>query len=109
MLSQRKFVLQNRFEENEKDLAAFDSAQAAKLVQAAKYDRLKLTEKRVEDLAKSVEEVAVLPDPNNVVLLEKTLANGLIMRKLSVALGVVGVGNLRRGGISHDGNSVRAR
>ncbi len=54
-------------------------------------DRLLLTSERIQDLAKSVRAVALLPDPSGQVLLHKTLANGLDLQKIAVPLGVVGV------------------
>lgn len=56
-----------------------------------KKDRLLLTEVRIEDLAKSVEDIAALPDPSNRLLSEKILDNGLLVQKITVPLGVVGV------------------
>ena len=54
-------------------------------------DRLLLTTQRIQDLADSVRDVALLPDPSGQVLLHKTLANGLDLQKIAVPLGVVGV------------------
>ena len=54
-------------------------------------DRLLLSTARILDLAKSVREVALLPDPSGRLLLHKTLANGLDLQKIAVPLGVVGV------------------
>jgi glutamate-5-semialdehyde dehydrogenase len=54
-------------------------------------DRLLLTTERIQDLANSVREVALLPDPSGQVLLQKTLSNGLDLQKILVPLGVVGV------------------
>jgi glutamate-5-semialdehyde dehydrogenase len=56
-----------------------------------KKDRLLLTAARIEDLAKSVEDIAALPDPSNRLLSEKVLDNGLLVQKITVPLGVVGV------------------
>lgn len=56
-----------------------------------KKDRLLLNEKRIADLAESLRIVAQLPDPNGEVLLERTIEQGLQLRKLAVPLGVVGV------------------
>ena len=56
-----------------------------------KYDRLKLTEARLTDQADSLRNVARLPDPAGVVLLERELEPGLHLRKIAVPLGVVGV------------------
>jgi len=70
--------------ENEKDLASYDS-------QNPMRDRLLLTEQRILDLAASLHDVAKLPNPSGQVLLDKILANGLHLQKISVPLGVVGV------------------
>ena len=56
-----------------------------------KYDRLKLTESRINILANSLRDVAMLPDPAGEVLLERTIEQGLKLKKITVPLGVVGV------------------
>ena len=56
-----------------------------------KIDRLRLTKDRIEDLAVSVLQVAELVDPTGKIISRTVLANGLIVDKKSVALGVVGV------------------
>lgn len=53
-------------------------------------DRLRLDAPRVSSLAAAVREVALLPDPVGRVLDERTLANGLSLRKVTVPFGVVG-------------------
>ncbi|HEY0666701.1 MAG TPA: glutamate-5-semialdehyde dehydrogenase, partial [Sphingobacteriaceae bacterium] len=70
--------------ENKKDLDRMPDTDPKK-------DRLLLTPARIEDLAKSMEEIAELADPTNQVLSEKTLSNGLFIQKKTVPLGVVGV------------------
>ncbi|GAB3250715.1 glutamate-5-semialdehyde dehydrogenase [Larkinella harenae] len=70
--------------ENRKDLDVMPDTDPKK-------DRLLLNEKRIEDLAESLRMVAQLPDPNGEILLEKTIEQGLLLRKLAVPLGVVGV------------------
>ncbi|GAB3327238.1 glutamate-5-semialdehyde dehydrogenase [Larkinella ripae] len=70
--------------ENQKDLDAMPDGDPKK-------DRLLLNEKRIGDLAESLRVVAQLPDPSGAVLLEKTIEQGLQLRKLAVPLGVVGV------------------
>ncbi|SOD78364.1 glutamate-5-semialdehyde dehydrogenase [Spirosoma fluviale] len=70
--------------ENQKDLDRMDATDP-------KYDRLKLTESRVADLSKSLREVAVLPDPAGEIILERTIEQGLKLKKIAVPLGVVGV------------------
>lgn len=54
-------------------------------------DRLLLNEDRVRQMANAVCEVAGLPDPVNEVLEEWTRPNGLVIRKIRVPLGVVGI------------------
>jgi glutamate-5-semialdehyde dehydrogenase len=71
-------------QENKKDLDRMED-------ENPKKDRLLLNEERILSLAKSVREVAILQDPTNQILQEKTLTNGLFIQKKSVALGVVGV------------------
>ncbi len=56
-----------------------------------KKDRLLLTAARITDLSKSLNDVAALPDPTNILISETTIDNGLHIRKITVALGVVGV------------------
>nr|WP_220464073.1 glutamate-5-semialdehyde dehydrogenase [Adhaeribacter radiodurans] len=70
--------------ENEKDLARMDSNDP-------KYDRLKLTAARLEDIAKDLRNVASLPSPLGRTLLQKDLPNGLEISKISVPLGVIGI------------------
>ncbi|MEZ0486861.1 glutamate-5-semialdehyde dehydrogenase [Fibrella aquatica] len=57
----------------------------------SKKDRLRLTEARVADLANSLRQVALLPDPAGTVQLERELEPGLTLKKIAVPLGVVGV------------------
>jgi len=58
---------------------------------AALLDRLKLDDKRIEAMAKGLEEVAAQPDPVGTVLAEWTRPNGLRIRRVRVPLGVVGI------------------
>lgn len=70
--------------ENQKDLDRMPESDP-------KYDRLKLTEARIADLSKSLRDVAVLPDPAGQVIFERTIEQGLQLKKIAVPLGVVGV------------------
>lgn len=69
---------------NQKDLDVMDDADPKK-------DRLLLNEQRIQALAQSLRDVAALPDPSGEVLLERTIEQGLSLRKIAVPLGVVGV------------------
>lgn len=54
-------------------------------------DRLMLDEGRVDAMAAALEDLIALPDPVGVVHEERTLYNGLRLRRVSVPLGVVAV------------------
>ena len=71
-------------EANKKDLDRMDRDDP-------KYDRLLLDEARLETIAGDIRSVATLPSPVGRVLEERTLPNGLRLRKTSVPLGVVGI------------------
>ena len=57
----------------------------------AMRDRLLLDDRRVAEMAQAVRNVAVLADPVNEILEEWTRPNGLLIRKVRVPLGVVGI------------------
>lgn len=56
-----------------------------------KYDRLQLTESRLAAIAHDIRNVAALPSPLGKTLEERTLPNGLHLKKISVPMGVVGI------------------
>lgn len=56
-----------------------------------KYDRLKLTHQRIQDIANEIRNVALLPTPLGKLLEERTMENGLHISKITVALGVIGI------------------
>ena len=55
------------------------------------YDRLMLTAERLEGIAADMRKVAALPTPLDRTLTERTLPNGLKLRKIAVPFGVIGV------------------
>ena len=71
--------------------AADMSEAKAKGLGAALLDRLMLDAKRVEAMAKGLEEIAELPDPVGRVLAEWDRPNGLKIARVSVPLGVIGI------------------
>ena len=66
-------------------------AAEARNLTPALLDRLKLTEVRVEAMAKGLEEIAAQPDPVGRTLAEWTRPNGLKIARVSVPLGVIGI------------------
>lgn len=73
--------------ENKKDLAAGE----ANGLSPAMLDRLKLTEARIEKMAAGVREVIALADPLGEELERTTRPNGLLIRKVRVPIGVIGI------------------
>jgi glutamate-5-semialdehyde dehydrogenase len=58
---------------------------------AAMLDRLALDEARIEAMAAGLEAIAALPDPVGRVLAEWQRPNGLVIQRVSVPLGVIGI------------------
>ena len=73
--------------ENEKDLAAGEKAGLT----PAMLDRLKLTEKRIEEIALAVDEVAALPDPVGEVTGIWTRPSGFKVGRMRAPIGVIGI------------------
>lgn len=71
-------------EANRKDLSADD-------LRPSSRDRLLLNPKRIADILDGIEAIINLPDPVSEVLEEWKRPNGLLIRKVRVPLGVVGV------------------
>jgi len=63
----------------------------AQATSAALLDRLRLDEKRIEAMAHGLEDIARLADPIGKRLKEWTRPNGLIIRRVCVPLGVIGI------------------
>ena len=72
---------------NAKDVAAMKSGDRP----ASFVDRLMLNGKRIEAIAKGLEDIAELPDPIGTVLAEWTRPNGLKFQRVRVPLGVIGI------------------
>ncbi|WP_223653078.1 glutamate-5-semialdehyde dehydrogenase [Hymenobacter psoromatis] len=69
---------------NAQDLARMPAADP-------RHDRLRLTPARLASMADDLRAVAALPSPLGAKLSEKTLPNGLLLSKVRVPLGVVGI------------------
>jgi len=80
---------------NAKDLSAMDKSNPL-------YDRLLLTEQRLQGIASDIKHVATLPTPLGHITKERTLENGLYLRRVSVPFGVIGVIYEARPNVSFD-------
>jgi glutamate-5-semialdehyde dehydrogenase len=67
-----------------------DAARARGL-SAAMLDRLQLNEKRVESMATGIEQIAALADPIGAVSAQWSRPNGLVIQRVRVPLGVIGI------------------
>jgi len=81
--------------ENRKDLAEMDRLNPM-------YDRLMLTEERLEGIAADIRNVAGLPSPLGRLLSQTVRPNGMQISKISVPFGVVGVIYEARPNVSFD-------
>jgi len=72
---------------NAKDLAAAKE----KGLSGAMLDRLMLDDKRIEAMAKGLEDIAALPDPVGSKIAEWDRPNGLHIERIRVPLGVIGI------------------
>jgi glutamate-5-semialdehyde dehydrogenase len=74
-------------EANARDMSAARAANPT----GALLDRLALDEKRIESMARGVEEVMALPDPVGSIIAEWQRPNGLRIQRVRVPLGVIGI------------------
>ena len=70
---------------------ALDMEAAKGTVSDVMLDRLKLTAERIAGMAKGIREVAALPDPVGHLLEEHTRSDGLVIQRVSVPMGVIGI------------------
>ena len=80
IVSQKERILKA----NAKDLAKMDKSNPL-------YDRLQLTDSRLEGIASDMRNVATLPSPLGHITKQKTLPNGLRLCRVSVPFGVIGM------------------
>ena len=80
---------------NAEDLAKMDKANPL-------YDRLQLTEQRLQDIASDMRHVSTLPSPLGRVLKDKTLDNGLHLQRVAVPFGVIGMIYEARPNVTYD-------
>ena len=98
LLSNKKVLLA----ENEKDLNAAREAGLS----SAMIDRLRLTDSRIEDMAKGIREVINLSDPIGEVMEEIVRPNGLKIQKVRVPIGVITIIYESRPNVTADAASL---
>lgn len=92
---QRKAVLEDLADLTDRShevLLAANSEDLAKMEKSNPlYDRLQLTDSRIDAIASALRNVASLPDPTGEVIEERTLPNGIRLQKVTVPFGVIGI------------------
>jgi glutamate-5-semialdehyde dehydrogenase len=89
-------------EANARDMAAAEGASLG----GPLLDRLRLDGKRVEAIARSIEEIVELPDPVGTVAAEWDRPNGLHIQRVRVPLGVIGIIYESRPNVTADAGSL---
>lgn len=83
-----------------------DLKNAAGKISEVMLDRLRLDKGRIAAMAEGIREVAKLPDPVGRVLSETTRENGLLIKKVSVPLGVVAIIYESRPNVTSDASAL---
>lgn len=71
--------------------SAEDVERAKGKISEVMLDRLALSEKRIEDMAKGIREVIELPDPVGKVISTVSRPNGIVIEKVSAPMGVIAI------------------
>jgi glutamate-5-semialdehyde dehydrogenase len=87
---------------NRKDLQAGEENGLS----AAMLDRLELTDKRIDGIVQGIVDVSALPDPIGNIISEITRPNGLIIKKVRVPIGVIGIIYESRPNVTADATSL---
>ena len=88
--------------DNAADLGEARNASAS----AALLDRLGLDEARIEAMARGLEDIAALPDPIGTVTAEWQRPNGLVIQRVRVPLGVIGLVYESRPNVTADAGAL---
>jgi len=89
-------------EANDRDMAVATAAQLG----GPLLDRLRLDARRVEAMARSIEEIVALPDPVGTIAAEWERPNGLHIQRVRVPLGVIGIIYESRPNVTADAGSL---
>ncbi len=83
-----------------------DCREAVERLGAVMIDRLRLSEARISAMADGIREIAALPSPVGVTLEERVRPNGLLIKKVSVPLGVIAIIYESRPNVTSDAGAL---
>ena len=91
-INQVLLMLADATENNTQQILAANADDLSRMDESnPKYDRLKLTEERIHDIAEGIRNVALLSSPVGRVIGETVRPNGMRLSKVSVPFGVIGI------------------
>jgi len=90
---------------NARDLAAGEAAGLS----GAMLDRLRLTPERLAAVAAAIDDVAVLPDPTGSVIARSVRPNGMVLERVAVPIGVIGIVYESRPNVTADAAALCVR
>ena len=91
-INQVLLMLADATEDNTRQILAANVEDLSRMDEKnPKYDRLKLTEARIHDIAEGIRNVVLLPSPVGRTLGETIRPNGMKLTKMSVPFGVIGI------------------
>ncbi|MBQ2644741.1 glutamate-5-semialdehyde dehydrogenase [bacterium] len=76
---------------NQKDLELAEKSLSTGTLSAAVFNRLKADENKIKTMIEGIYDVIKLDDPINKILFTRELADGLILKKVTCPIGVIGV------------------
>jgi glutamate-5-semialdehyde dehydrogenase len=94
LLSIAKSLEENKsiiFDANKKDLEFAQTLVDSGELTKSTFNRLKLDENKMRDMIQGIIDISKLEDPVNKTLLKRELDDGLILRKVSCPIGVLGI------------------
>ena len=82
---------QEIFDANKNDLEAAQKLLEEGKLSKSTFNRLKLDENKMRDMIQGVRDIAKLEDPIGKILLNRELDDGLVLKKISCPIGVLGI------------------
>ncbi len=86
-----EYYIQDIINANNVDLKNAQELLISGEISQSAYNRLKLDNNKIRDMIQGVRDIVNLPDPVNRTIWSKNIAEGIILKKISCPIGVIGV------------------